>query len=39
MYSYKWIIFHQLSRAAYKSGLGVLCGVAMIYDKASFVHK
>ena len=39
MYSYILIIFHYPSRAAYKSGLVVLCGVAMIYDKASFVRK
>ena len=37
--SYISIIFHHPPRAAYKSDLGILCDVAMIYDKASFVLK
>ena len=34
MDSYIWILFHHPSRAAYNSGLGLLCDLAMIYNKA-----
>ena len=40
---YTWIrtyeLFNHPSRAAYISGLGVICDLAMIYNKASFVLK
>ena len=35
MDSYILIIFHHPSRVAYKSGLRVVCDLAMIYKKAS----
>ena len=38
MDSYIWIMFHQPSRAAHNSGLGVLCDLAMIYNEA-FLYK
>ena len=34
MDSHEWIMFHHPSRAAYNSGSGVLCDLAMIYNKA-----
>ena len=34
MDSCKFIMLHHPSRAEYNSGLGVLCDLAMIYDKA-----
>ena len=38
MDSYICIMFHHPSRAAYNSGLGVLCDLGMIYEKA-FLQK
>ena len=39
MDSYIWIMFHHPYRAAYNSGLRVLCDLAMIYVKAFFYRN
>ena len=39
MDSYIWIMIRHPSRAAYNSGLGVFCDLAIIYNRAFFLQK